>query len=97
MATHLITHEVDDVEHWWTSPKRDEVFGPRGITLRTFRDPAGSGKVGLIAEIPDLDAFNASLQTETAAEAVRHGGVHLDTLLVLHESQPMTTTTGSQP
>ena len=22
MATYLITHEVDDVEHWWNSPKR---------------------------------------------------------------------------
>ena len=86
MATYLITHEVDDVEHWWTSPKRAEVFGPLGITLRTFRDPAGSGKVGLIAEIPDLDAFQAFMQSETAAEAVRHDGVRIDTLLVLQES-----------
>ena len=30
MATYLITHEVDDVEHWWNSPKREEVFGPLG-------------------------------------------------------------------
>jgi hypothetical protein len=86
MATYLITHEVDDVDHWWTSPKRAEVFGPLGITLRTFRDPAGSGKVGLIAEIPDLDAFQAFMQSETAAEAVRHDGVRIDTLLVLQES-----------
>ena len=86
MPTYLITHEVDDVEHWLSSPKRDEVFGPLGITLRTFRDPEGSGKVGLIAEIPDLDAFKAFLQTDTAAEAVRHDKVRLDTLLVLEES-----------
>ena len=86
MATYLITHEVDDVDHWWTSPKRAEVFGPLGITLRTFRDPAGSGKVGLIAEIPDLDAFQAFMQSETAAEAVRHDGVRIDTLVVLQES-----------
>ncbi len=86
MATYLITHEVDDVDHWWTSPKRAEVFGPLGITLRTFRDPAGSGKVGLIAEIPDLDAFQAFMQSETAAEAVRHDGVRIDTLPVLQES-----------
>jgi hypothetical protein len=86
MPTYLITHEVDDVDHWSTSPKRDEVFGPLGITLRTFRDPAGSGKVGLIAEIPDLDAFQQFLQTETAADAVRHDGVRLDTLLVLEEA-----------
>jgi len=86
MPTYLITHEVDDVEHWWSSPRREEVFGPLGITLRTFRDPSGSNRVGLIAEIPDLDAFQAFMQTETAAEAIRHDGVRIDTLLVLSGS-----------
>ena len=52
MATHVIFHEVDDVEHWLSSPKREEVFGPMGITVRTFRDPQGSNRVGLIVEIP---------------------------------------------
>lgn len=86
MATYLITHEVDDVDHWWSSPKRAEVFEPLGITLRTFRDPAGSNRIGLIAEIPDLEAFEEFLQTETAAEAIRHDGVRMETLLVLAES-----------
>ena len=86
MATYLITHEVDDVEHWWNSPKRAEVFGPLGITLRTFRDPAGSNKVGLLAEIPDLQAFQEFMKTETAADAVRHDGVRFETLLLLAES-----------
>ena len=49
MATYVITHEVDDVEHWLSSPKREEVFGPMGISVRTFRDPDGSNKVALIA------------------------------------------------
>lgn len=83
MATYLITHEVDDVDHWWSSPRRDEVFGPLGITLRTFRDPEGSNKVGLIAEIPDIDAFNEFMQSETAAEAIRHDGVRIETLVLL--------------
>jgi hypothetical protein len=86
MPTYVITHEVDDVDHWCNSPKRAEVFGPFGISLRTFRDPEGSNKIGVIAEIPDLDAFKEFLQTETAAEAIRHDGVHIDTLLVLEES-----------
>ena len=86
MATYLITHEVDDVEHWWSSPKRAEVFGPLGISLRTFRDPAGSDRVGLIAEIPDLNAFEEFLQSETAAEAIRYDGVRIETLVVLAES-----------
>jgi hypothetical protein len=86
MATYLSTHEVDDVDHWWSSPKRAEVFGPLGISLRTFRDPAGSNRVGLIAEIPDMNAFEEFLQSEAAAEAIRHDGVRIETLLVLAES-----------
>jgi hypothetical protein len=86
MATYLITHEVDDVEHWWNSPKRKEVFGPLGIILRTFRDPTGSNKVGLIAEIPDIDAYREFMQSDAAAEAIRHDGVRIETLVVLEES-----------
>jgi hypothetical protein len=86
MPTYLITHEVDNVDRWWNSPKRAEVFEPLGITLRTFRDPAESNKVGLIAEIPDLEAFEEFLESETAAEAIRHDGVRMETLLVLAES-----------
>lgn len=85
MATYLITHEVDDVDRWWNSPKRDEVFGPLGITLRTFRDPQGSNKVGLIAEIPDIGAFQEFMQTEVAADAIEHDGVRAETLVVLAE------------
>jgi len=86
MATYLITHEVDDVDHWFSSSKREEAFGPLGITVRPFRDPAGSNKVGLIAEIPDLDAFNEFMQSEAAAEAIRHDGVRADTIIVLGEA-----------
>jgi hypothetical protein len=86
MATYLITHEVDDVEHWWNSPKRAEAFGSLGITVRTFRDPAGSNKVGLLAEIPDLQAFNAFMKTDAAAEAIRHDGVRIETMVMLAES-----------
>jgi hypothetical protein len=85
MATHVIFHEVDDVEHWLSSPTREEVFGPMGITVRTFRDPQGSKRVGLIAEIPDMAAFQSFMQTDQAAEAMKHDGVHPETLLVLDE------------
>jgi hypothetical protein len=86
MATYLITHEVEDVEHWWNSPKRAEVFGALGIAVRTFRDPAGSNKVGLLAAIPDLEAFQAFMTTDAAAEAVRHDGVRIGTMVLLAES-----------
>lgn len=83
MGTYLITHEVNDVDHWWSSPKREEVFGPLGIEIRTFRDPEGSNQVGLIAEIPDLAAFQEFMQSEVAAAAMEHDGVRADTIVVL--------------
>jgi hypothetical protein len=85
MATYLVTHEVDDVEHWVSSGKREEVFGPQGITARAFRDPNGSNRVGLIVEIPDLAAYQEFMQTEAAADAMKHDGVRPETLLVLTE------------
>jgi hypothetical protein len=85
MATVLIFHEVDDVDHWLASPKREELFGPMGVTARTFRDPEGSKRVGLIAEIPDMDAWQMMLQSEAGAEAMKFDGVHPDTILALVE------------
>jgi hypothetical protein len=85
VATYLVFHEVDDVEHWLSSPKREEVFGPMGITARTFHDPEGSKRVGLVVEIPDLAAYQEFMQTEAAADAMRHDGVRPETLLVLSE------------
>jgi hypothetical protein len=85
MATYVITHEVDDVEHWLSSPKREEVFGPIGVTVRTFRDPDGSNKVALIAEIPDMEAFQEFMKSDAAADAMKHDGVNPETLLVLSE------------
>ena len=85
MATHIVFHEVDDVEHWLASSRREEVFGPLGITMRTFRDPAGSNRVGLIAEIPDMAAFQEYMQTQDAADAMKADGVHPETLLVFDE------------
>ncbi|MFL5859271.1 MAG: hypothetical protein ACJ780_00590 [Solirubrobacteraceae bacterium] len=85
MATHVVLHQVDDVDHWLASPTREEVFGPLGITMRTFRDPTGSNRVGLVAEIPDMAAFQQFMQTDAAAAAMKEDGVHPDTLLILDE------------
>jgi hypothetical protein len=86
MATYVITHEVDEVEHWLRSPKREEVFGPMGITTRTFRDPDGSKKTALIAEIPDIEAFREVMKSEAAADAMKHDGVNPATLLMFSEA-----------
>jgi hypothetical protein len=86
VATYVVFHEVDDVEHWLGSPKRQEVFGPLGITGRLFTDPAKTNRVGLIVEIPDFEAFQQFMQTDAAAEAMRHDGVRPDTLVVMEEA-----------
>ena len=85
MVTLVIFHEVDDVKHWLASPKREELFGPRGIRVRTFRDPQGSNRVGLIVETPDLATWHETLQTDKALEAMKHDGVRRDTILELVE------------
>jgi hypothetical protein len=85
LSTIVVFHEVDDVDHWLSSPKREEVFGPMGIKIRTFHDPEGSNRVGLIADIPDMPAFQALMQSEAGAEAMRVDGVRAETLLTLTE------------
>ena len=86
MVTLLVLHEVDDVGHWLASPKREEFFGPLGMTTRTFRDPEGSNRVGLIAEVPSIEAWQSALESEEAAEAMKFDGVRPETIIVLVES-----------
>ena len=86
MPTLLVFHEVDDVDHWLASPKREEFFGPLGMTARTFRDPEGSNRVGLIVEVPSIEAYQAALQSEEAAEAMKVDGVRPETIIGLVES-----------
>ena len=86
MPTLMLFHEVDDVGHWLASPRREEFFGPMGMTARTFIDPEKTSRVGLILEVPDMDTFQRVLQSEEAAEAMSFDGVRPDTLVVLVES-----------
>lgn len=86
MATILVFHEVDDVEHWLSSPKRQEVFGRMGITGRLFTDPAKTNRVGLLLEVPDIEALQRFMESGEAAEAMRFDGVRPDTVLFLEEA-----------
>ena len=86
MATLMISHEVDDVRHWLSSPRRVETFGPLGITVRTFIDPTNAHRVGLIAEIPDMEAFQAVMESQAGADAMKFDGVRPETLVTLVES-----------
>jgi len=86
MSTFMAFHEVDNVDHWVSSPKREEIFGPMGISFQTFVDPNGSNRVGLIAEIPDIEAFQAFLGTDVGAAAMAHDGVRPETIVILAAS-----------
>jgi hypothetical protein len=86
MTTLLITHDVDDVEHWLASPRREEVFGPRGITARTCVDSERSNHVGLIVEVPDIDMLQQALATPEAADAMKQDGVHPETIHIMAAS-----------
>jgi hypothetical protein len=86
MPTLMLFHEVDDVGHWLASPKREEFFGPMGMTARTFIDPAKTNRVGLIVEVPDMATFQRALESTEAAEAMKNDGVRPETIVVLVES-----------
>lgn len=86
MPTVIAYHEIDDSEHWLASPKREEIFGPLGITVRTFLDPGNPNRAAVLAEVPDMSAFQEVMQSEAAADAMAHDGVRADTLIVLVEA-----------
>ncbi len=86
-ATLVLLHDVDDVDHWLSSPRREELFGPLGITARTFVVDRTKGKrVGLIVDVPSMDIFQDVLTSEAAAEAMKYDGVHPETLVILTEA-----------
>ena len=86
MATLLVFHEVEDVDRWHASPNREEFFGPMGVSARTFIDPEGSNRVGVIFEgVADLAAFQEAIGTEEAAEAMKSDGVRPETIVTLVE------------
>ena len=46
MPTVIAHHNVKDRDQWLTSSKREEVFGPLGVTnIRTFVDPKNPTRV----------------------------------------------------
>ena len=86
MPTVMAHHDVKDTEHWLASPKREEVFGPLGVTnIRTFVDPEKPTRVGVLMDVADMDAVMAAMETEEAAEAMAYDGVMPETLVILVE------------
>lgn len=86
MPTLFGYHDVKDTDHWLASPKREEFFGPLGVTnIRTFVDPENPTRVGVLMDVPDMDALTAAMDTDEAAEAMAYDGVLAETLVILVE------------
>ena len=86
MPAVIAHHDVKDTKHWLASPKREEFFGPLGVTnIRTFVDPQNPTRVAVLMDVADMDALTAAMQSEGAAAAMEHDGVLGDTLVILVE------------
>jgi hypothetical protein len=87
MPTVVGYHDISKgKDHWLASRKREEFFGALGVTnIRTFVNPDDPTKVGIVMDVPDLDAVMAAMQTEAAAEAMANDGVVPETLVILIE------------
>jgi hypothetical protein len=87
LPTVIAHHDVKDTKHWLASPKREEVFGPLGVTnIRTFVDPENPTRVAVLMDVADMDALMAAMQTEEAADAMAYDGVLPETLVILVEA-----------
>ena len=86
MPTIIGHHDVTDTDHWLASPKREEFFGPLGVTnIRTFVDPTNRTRVAVLMDVADMDAVMAAMETPAAGEAMAHDGVLPETLVILVE------------
>jgi hypothetical protein len=86
MPTVIAHHDVEDTDHWLHGSRRNEFFGPLGVSdIHVFVDPQNPQRVGLMAEVPDLDALFAALQTPEAAQLMADDGVIAETLVLLIE------------
>ena len=87
MPTVIGHHDVKDTDHWLASPKREEVFGPLGVTnIRTFVNPQNRTQVAVPMDVADMDAVTAAMTTPAMAEAMDYDGVLPETLVLLVEA-----------
>ena len=87
MPTVFGYHDVKDRDHWLASRKREEFFGPLGVSnIRTFVDPQNPTRVGVLMDVPDMETLQTAMETEGAAEAMAHDGVLPETLVMFVEA-----------
>ncbi|MEM7461047.1 MAG: hypothetical protein AAF362_00015 [Pseudomonadota bacterium] len=78
-------HEVDDVAHWLTSPKREELFSGVVTDIKTFVHPDNPNRVALFMDVSDMDAFEELLKNEAGAAAMKYDGVRPETVEIYLE------------
>lgn len=87
MPTVIVHHDVKDTDHWLASPKREDVFGPLGVTnIRTFVDPQNPTQVAVLFDVANMDALMAAMKLPAMADAMAHDGVLPETLVFLIEA-----------
>lgn len=88
MPTIVAHHDISkDSKHWLSSPKREELFGPLGVTnIRTFVNPQNPTQVAVMMDVPDMDALGAAMQSQAAADAMAEDGVVPESVVFLVES-----------
>ena len=89
MPTIIGHHDITKgAQHWLTSPKREELFGPLGVTnIRIFVDPQNPTGVAVLMDVPDMGALMAAMKSKAAAEAMAFDGVVPESLVILVESK----------
>ena len=88
MPTVIAYHDVNDQGHWLASNRREAFFGPLGVTnIRTFVDPQNPTRVGVLMDVPDLDALATAMGTPAAEEAMAHDGVVAESVVMLVEAE----------
>ena len=87
MPTVIAYHQVQDTDHWRASPKREEVFGPLGVTnIRTFVDPQNRSQVAVLMDVADMDVLMGAMGNASMGEAMAYDGVLPETVVILVEA-----------
>lgn len=83
MSKFIAIHAVTDVAHWKSfDTERTTIFAPFATDLASYTDPNGGKTVAVSADIHDVPALQAYMQTpEAAAFMEKHGVIQPVTFL----------------
>jgi hypothetical protein len=71
-------------KHWLASPKREEAFGPFGVTnIRKFIDSENPTRGGIVMDVADMDAFMGAMQSQAVADAIAYDGIVAESRVIL--------------